>query len=125
MEKNIIFIKAPCHQSNRKDGYKNGCDFIKGQYNYSIPVESFSKPIINFSDGHKICNGFNELYSCIQNHLKSNNNDIIVTIGGDSTISASTCLAINNHYGDNLKILYITPYTSTNIFDANTDNNLE
>ena len=29
---NIHFIKAPCHQSNRKQGFQFGPDFIKEKY---------------------------------------------------------------------------------------------
>jgi arginase family enzyme len=124
MEKNIIFVKVPCHQSNRKDGYQLGCDFIKKQYHYTFDEPLFTKPIINFSDGHKFSKGFNNLYKCITDHLQSKKNDIMITIGGDNTLSISTCLAINDINNGNLKILYITPYPNTNVYDANTTNDI-
>lgn len=124
MKQNIIFTKVPCHESNRKDGYQLGCDLIKKQYHYIFEKESFEKSIINFSTGHKINGGFNDLYKYIHDYLQSNTSDIMVTVGGDNTLSTSTCLAINDIKNGNLKILYISPYPNTNTYDANTNNNL-
>jgi arginase family enzyme len=112
---NVHFIKAPCHQSSRKQGFQIAPDEIKESYDHCIDVELFNGTKIDFKNGHQICKGYTDLYEHIKKHIKQNPDSKIVTIGGDHSISAATIAAINEQYikqedetfTSDLKILWI------------------
>ncbi len=109
------FIKAPCHQSNRNQGYQFAPNEIKQNYDYELDIKSFTGTQIS-PDNIKICNGYNELYNHIINY-NSGSNDKIVTIGGDFSICAATIPALNERYNSKLKVICVSPYHHMNTFD--------
>ncbi len=116
----IHFIKAPCHQSTREQGYQLGPDEIKQTYDYEIPVMDFNgSNVQENSDETTICPGYQKLYEYILKYTKEHPDDKIVTIGGDHNISAATVAAMNEKYlkqqsssktVSNLKIIWIDKY---------------
>lgn len=122
------YIKAPCHQSSRKQGYQFGCDEIKAQYDHIIDIDHFDGSIIDFNKGHNICKGYDELYRHIYDQLLKNPSSKIITIGGDNSISSATISAINDVMIENkkskIKILWIDYDVDSKIYDVNTQNNL-
>ena len=109
------FIKAPCHQSNRDQGYQFAPDEIKQNYDHEIDIKSFTGTQIS-PDNIKICEGYNELYDHIVNY-NHGSNDKIVTIGGDFSICAATVPALNERYNSKLKVICVSPYHHMNTFD--------
>lgn len=126
---NLHFIKAPCHQSSRKQGFQFAPDEIKKAYDYQFDVKEFSGSKIDFDSGHKIAKGYQELYQYVRTFHGDDPKKKIITIGGDHSISAATIAGINEHYitrnGDNfesgLKILWIDAYPD--IHDYQTSEN--
>lgn len=97
--KKLHFIKAPCHQSSRQQGFQFAPDEIKEHYDYTITTNLFSDSVIDLSnDRIELCSGYNLLYKHILNHTENNPNDIIITIGGDNSISSATVAAMNEKY---------------------------
>lgn len=125
----LHFIKAPCHQSDREQGFQFAPNEIKEKYDYEIDMKLFDESIID--DDHsqeqtKLCPGYNLLYSYISKHLKDNPNDKIITIGGDNSISAGTIPAINERYNrhDHLMVLWIDSSPDINNLMTSTTKNL-
>jgi arginase family enzyme len=124
----VHFIKAPCHQSNRKQGYQFGADDIKKIYDYDIDINLFSGTIIDSIKGHKICKGYTTLHKYIYEYVLKNQNDKIITIGGDHSISASTISAINEVYINknkvsDLKVIWFDIFPDIhNFISSNTKN---
>lgn len=112
----IHFIKAPCHQSNRQQGYQFAPDEIKQSYDHEVDIKSFTGTKISQND-IKICDGYNKLYKYIINHDNELSNDTIITIGGDFSVCASTIPALNEKYKSDLKVLCIGPHTNISTFD--------
>lgn len=140
---NLHFIKAGCHQSNRKQGYQFAPDRIKQNYDYEIKKELFSGSKIDFENGHKISTGYELLYKYIlrYNNNNTNTNNVnnsdnddskIITIGGDGSISAATISAINEKYiykngekySSKLKILWIDCFPDIDTFITSSTKNL-
>lgn len=97
------FIKAPCHQSNRQQGYQFAPDDFKQVYDFEISIEDFNGSTFDFLNGHRICPGYQTLHDHMVT-LKEGLRPIV--IGGDHSISASTLPAMVNKY-PNLKILIL------------------
>lgn len=74
-------------------------DQIKEKYDFVINEKLFDKTEKNKVQGYQL------LYSYITKHLK-NNNDKIITLGNNNSISLATVLAINQKY-NNLAVLWI------------------
>ena len=108
-------IKAPCHQSNRAQGYQFGPDEIKQNYDYEIDIKSFTETQIS-PDNIQICEGYDKLYDHIVNYSYSST-DKIVTIGGDFSICAATIPALNERYNSKLKVICVSPHHHMNTFD--------
>lgn len=108
------FIKAPCHQSNRAQGYQFAPDEIKQNYDYEVDIKSFTGTQIR-SDDIQICEGYDKLYDHIVNY--GIGTDKIVTIGGDFSISAATIPALNERYNSKLKVICVSPHHHMNTFD--------
>lgn len=117
---NLHFIKAPCHQSSRPQGYQFAPNEIKEQYDYEIDPKLFDGSTIDMvNDEIKLCEGYNVLYEYISKYSKENPEKKIITIGGDHSISASTIVAMNekymrredeNHFTSDLIVLWIDPF---------------
>lgn len=95
MKNSIHFIQAPV--SSYAD---SGCDLapklIKEKFDYQIQNKSFEYGMMDDKIVHGI--GYNLLYKYILKYRADFPNDKIVTIGGDSSIIASTIPAINESY---------------------------
>lgn len=120
---NMHYIKAPCHQSKRSQGYQFAPDEVKEKYDFEVPIKTFSGSRIDKNKGHKICQGYEILYQNICDTLIINKNTKIVTIGGDNSISAATISAMNKNY-DNLKVLYIDTSTDIETYETSNTKNL-
>ena len=99
--RNLHFIKAPCHQSKREQGFQFAPDEIKKQYDFEIDPKFFDGSEINMDNDNmeiKLCEGYNMLYNHILEYSKEKPTDKIITIGGDNSISAGTIPAINERY---------------------------
>lgn len=130
----LYFIKAPCHQSNRPQGFQFAPDEIKEKYDYEINPKLFDGSEIDTNRNIiKLCPGYNLLYNHISNHLESNPEDIIITIGGDNSISAGTIPAINERYikkeddqtfTSDLIVLWIDSFTDIKDFETSHAKNL-
>lgn len=126
----LHFIKAPCHQSNREQGFQFAPDKIKEKYDYEIDMKLFDGSIIG--DEIKLCSGYNFLYTYISKHLHNNPTHKIITIGGDHSISAGTIPAINERYvtqnngnfTSDLVVLWIDASPDINDFVTSSTKNL-
>ena len=120
---NLHFIKAPCHQSNREQGYQFAPDHIKEKYDYEIDRKLFDDSVIGYTDTEiKLCPGYELLYK----YIEANLNDFphkIITIGGDHSISAGTIPAINEKHPD-LVILWIDSCPDIHDFTTSESKNL-
>ena len=101
---NIHIIKAP---ATNDDNCAKAPNYIKEEYDHEFDSDKFK-----CTDS----NGYDDLYKYILQHKQTNRNDKIVTIGGNSSIMASTISAINESYinitdngvKSNLKIIVIS-----------------
>lgn len=125
--KKIHYIKAPCHQSSRDQGYQFAPDEIKEKYDYEIDKNLFNNSILDFTNQRiELCKGFEVLYNYILKYSKKTPNDIIVTIGGDHSISSGTIAGINEKFmktrgnivESDLMVLWLDCFPD--IFDFNT-----
>lgn len=95
----FYYIKAPCHQSTRTQGFQLAPNEIKSNYDYEIPMDMFDKSSVDMTTKKiELCEGYNELYQHILNYKKSNMDTKIITIGGDNSISAGTIAGMNEAY---------------------------
>jgi len=125
------FIKAPCHQSTRKQGFQFGPDEIKEKYDHAIDIKRFSGTKID-ANGISICPGYNDLYEYISDYTKQNKDTIIVTVGGDHSVASGSISAINEKYmkqqgqtcHSDLKVLWIDRYPDMEHFFTLKNNNL-
>ena len=70
-QSNLHFIKVPCHQSTRKQGYQFGPDDVKEKYDYEIKSEMFNNSSVDTKNNQiKICLGYDLLYSYILKYSK-------------------------------------------------------
>jgi arginase family enzyme len=132
---NLHFIKAPCHQSKREQGFQFAPDEIKEKYDYEIDPKLFDNSEINLeTDEIKLCVGYNLLYNHILEHSKNYPNDKIITIGGDNSISSGTIPAINERYirrdgkdtfTSDLVILWIDSNADIQDFETSITQNLD
>jgi len=113
---NLHFISVPCHQSTRQQGFQFAPEEIKEKYDQHFTTDDFNGTTIN-ENNIKICDGYNKLYDYITN---CQNKDIIISIGGDNSISSATVSAMNNKY-DNLKVLWIDCYADLENFNTTDD----
>lgn len=127
---NIHFIKAPCHQSLRQQGYQNAPDYILSNYDHEINIEEFDGTKIDFGSGHySICSGYNTLHNHISSYVQDNPNKIPITIGGDNSISFGTVSGVNEKYinpkdgTSNMYVLYLD--SSPDILTMSTCQDLE
>lgn len=131
--KKLHFIKAPCHQSSREQGYQFGPDEIKEKYDYEIKTDFFNGSSINVLEKKiDICLGYDLLYKYIIDYSKKNPNEKIITIGGDHSISAATIAAMNEKYikqngniiKSNLMVIWIDAYPDIDDFDTSISKDL-
>ncbi|CAH6421220.1 Arginase family protein [uncultured virus] len=116
---NLIFIKAPCHNSTRQNGFELAPNEIKEKYDYEISIEEFNK-----KNNFNIAKGYDLLYNLILDLNNKFPNKKIITIGGDHSISAATIPAFNEKFmikqgetvSSNLKILWIDLYPDLHTF---------
>lgn len=95
----LHFIKAPCHQSTRAQGFQFSPDEIKETYNFEITTDMFNGSVVDLPTNKiELCKGYQLLYKYILEYTKNNLNDKIITIGGDHSISSATIAAINEKY---------------------------
>ena len=118
---NLYFIKAPCHQSDRYQGFQFAPDEIKEQYNYELTTSDFDGSSIDPINGIKLCSGYQKLYNHI---INVNINKKIITIGGDQSVSSATISALNDKHNDNLKIIWIDAYPDIDTFETSISKNL-
>ena len=98
-QNNIHFISAPCHQSTRAQGFQFAPTEIKEQYDFPIDKEYFNGSVIDIPNKKiELCQGYELLYQYILKYSKVNQNDKIVTIGGDNSITTGTVSAMNEKY---------------------------
>jgi len=98
------FISAPTGNSNHEDlneGFVLAPTQVKEKYDFSI------HPSIFVRKDDDMCIGYDVLYSYIGRHKSKNPDDKIITIGGDSTISVATILAMNEKLEGKLKVIYL------------------
>ena len=129
----LHFIKAPCHQSSREQGYQFASDEIKEKYDHEITNELFNGSSIDLVN-HKIelCKGYQLLYKYILEHTTQNPDDKIITIGGDNSISSGTIAAMNEKYlkekgnttSSDLIVLWIDSYPDLYDFDTSVNKDL-
>ena len=99
------FIKAPF--SSIKDAtFEKGPEYIKEKYDYEIK-EALTKT--TYTPVVRPGLGYNLLYKYIKEYKEKNPKDIVVTIGGDQSLSISTISAMNDTY-KNLYVLWIDSY---------------
>lgn len=109
----IHYIKSSAHHSANK-GCMTSSNFIKQVYDH------FADMSYEYSDKDgKSTRGYNKLYKYIYEHKMNNSNDIIVTIGGDHSLSSATINAINDA-SDNLYVLVFD--ASPNLHNMSTIN---
>jgi arginase family enzyme len=95
----LHFIKAPAHQSSRKQGFQFAPDEIKETYDHEFTKEVFSGTVINIAENRiDICPGHNMLYQYILNYSKQYPTQKIVTIGGDHSVASGSISGINHKY---------------------------
>ncbi|QKF93691.1 arginase-like protein [Fadolivirus algeromassiliense] len=121
----LHFIKAPCHQSSREQGFQFAPDEIKQKYDFEISTKLFNDSVVDIPNKKiELCKGYELLYKYILEYTKINPSDKIITIGGDHSISSATIAAINEkcmkQYGNNctsdLVVLWIDSYPDLNDF---------
>lgn len=129
-ESNLYFIKAPCHQSSRKQGYQFAPDEIKQKYDFEITKTLFDESRVDLVNNKiELCKGYELLYEYILKYVKMKPNDKIITVGGDHSISAGTIAAINEKYirqigetfTSDLIVLWIDAFPD--LYDFNTSPN--
>lgn len=132
-QSNLHFIKVPCHQSTRKQGYQFGPDDVKEKYDYEIKSEMFNNSSIDTKNSQiKICPGYDLLYSYILKYSKTHPTEKIITIGGDHSISAGTIAGMNekymkqlgNKFESDLMILWIDAFSDIDTFETSESKNL-
>jgi len=109
MDRKIHLVKAPCHQGMRKQGYQLAPDHVSLVYDHAIPVKEFDGSVIDLanSDNIEVAKGYNELYKHNRDYRTPDKlNDIVITIGGDNSISAAT-VAASLDTVDNVFVLWI------------------
>ena len=102
---NIHFIKAP-FSSIKDANFEKSSEYVKEKYDYEIKedlTKTTYSPVIRPALGYKL------LYEYVKKHKLNNPKDIIVTIGGDQSLSVSTISAMNDLY-KNLYVLWIDSY---------------
>lgn len=126
----LYFIKAPCHQSLREQGFQFAPDEIKQKYDYVIDPGLFNNSIIDIAAHNiKLCPGYDLLYKYILKFATENQDHKIITIGGDHSISTGTIAAINEkymkQYGDKCQSDLIVIWIDINpdLYDFNTSEN--
>lgn len=129
----LHFIKAPCHQSSRNQGFQFAPDEIKQKYDFEIKTDLFNGSIVDIPNKKiELCRGYEILYKYILQYTKVNPNDKIITIGGDHSISAGTIAAMNEkcmkQYGDKcvseLVVLWIDAFPDIDDFSTSETFNL-
>ena len=127
MESNLYFIKAPCHQSSREQGFQFAPDEIKQKYDLDVSKTLFDNSIVDLTNIKiELCKGYEFLYQYILKYTKLKPNDRIITIGGDHSISTGTISAMNEKYikqmGDHvtseLLVLWIDAFPDVNDFNT-------
>lgn len=110
----LYFIKAPCHQSLRQQGYQNSPDYILPHYDHEINIEEFDGTKLDFYTGnYSICSGYNTLHNYVSSYVRENPDKIPITIGGDNSISLGTVSGMNEKYFNpqnktsNMYLLYL------------------
>jgi len=103
------FIKAPCGNSNSElnEGYVMAPNHIKEEYHFNIHPSIFVKKSVENGKFPSMCIGYNVLHRHIIRHKSANPDDKIITVGGDSSISVASILAMNESLGGNLKVVYL------------------
>lgn len=95
----LHFIKAPCHQSSRSQGFQFAPQEIKENYDFTIETDFFNNSIVNFTeDKIELCRGYELLYQYISKYTVMNPQHKIITIGGDHSIASATVSAMNEKY---------------------------
>ena len=97
----VYTIKAPCCQNINNQGVQFGPNEIKEHYDFELEIEDFNGSKVEvLEDIYNInfCNGYQKLYDHIYNNIE--NDEKILTIGGDGSISAATIPAIKEKYKD-------------------------
>lgn len=126
----VHFISAPCHQSTRVQGFQFAPPEIKELYDFPIEKEYFNGSVIDLPNNKiELCQGYELLYQYILKYSKMNQNDKIITIGGDNSISTGTISAMNEKYmkqsgevcKSDLMVLWID--ANPDLFDFNTSPN--
>lgn len=96
---NLYFIKAPCHQSSREQGFQFAPDEIKQTYDFEITKTLFDGSIVDTTNKKiELCKGYELLYQHILQYVNLKPNDKIITIGGDHSIATGTIAAMNEKY---------------------------
>ena len=125
--KKIHFIKAACHQSTRDQGFQFAPDEVKEKYDYEIEKSLFNNSVVDIENNKfELCKGYDHLYQYILKYSKDNPDSIIVTIGGDHSISTGTVAGINEKYlnvkGDivesDLMVLWLDCHPDLNDFNT-------
>lgn len=129
----LHFIKAPCHQSTRQQGYQIAPNEIKEKYDFEILLKLFDQSVIDLiNDKIDLCKGYQLLYKYILEYSRNNPSDKIITIGGDHSISTGTIPAMNekymkqagNHVSSDLMVLWIDSFPDLDDFVSSETNNL-
>lgn len=130
---NLHFIRAPCHQSSRCQGFELAPNEIKEKYDFEMDIESFNGSVIDLTTNEiKLCGGYQILYNHINDYVSENPNKKIITIGGDNSISSGTIPAINNkcinsqeyNAKSNLIVLWIDAFSDLHTFNTSDTKNL-
>ncbi len=129
----LHFIKAPCHQSSREQGYQFAPSEVKEKYDYVIADELFNGSSIDLVNSKiELCKGYQLLYKYILEYTGHNPDNKIITIGGDNSISSGTIAAMNEKYMkqygtttiSDLIVLWIDSFPDLYDFDTSVNKDL-
>lgn len=130
--KKIHTIKACCHQSSRTSGFECGPDYVKEAYNHIFDSTNFNGSVVKPDEQIAFCQGYKLLYDHVLDQKQKEPDTIILTVGGDHSVSASTIGAMNDFYmkqhgntfTSELMILYIDAYPDLAGYNATGRNDL-
>lgn len=130
---NLYFIKAPCHQSSREQGFQFAPDEVKQTYDFEIAKTLFDGSMVDTTNKKiELCKGYELLYQHILQYVNLKPNDKVITIGGDHSIATGTIAAMNEKYmklignrvTSELLVLWIDSYPDTDDFNTSSTKNL-
>ena len=117
-----FLIAAHC-SSDEARLYHNAPPLVKEKYDSVISSDDFK---LN-EETDEMPLGYKKLYMTVKEELNDNSHRLIITVGGDNSISASTVSAFNDHYDNDykpgLRVLWvdaspdILPYELSTSFD--------